>query len=590
MLKISLKYKLLGSLSLLTLLPILTVGIFSYKILLNTLTENTKKKEMSILENQINNFNHVISNFELILNDLVTSESTQGFIQFRHDKESEIYYSDLLLLSSKVDSLMNQRGDAMNMVAFLWNDGELPLVRGNSSGIDLSGDYTNREPFASFLEADASIHWQVIWEEKPVIYAYRIIYESTANENTGVALINFQTAYFEGLLARNMDEGAFSVLLDDEGGLVYKTMEDTKMKMTQESIESVIRENSEKMEGEKGIFYTSILEKEYMVSYGKSDINEWKYLYFNPVSNIDKEIHAVVWMIIMVIILSAMAAFLATLMFYHYLNSPISCLNYAMCRLQEGDMDTRVAIKRRDELGLLGEGFNQMAEKIKQLIYDIEVEQGEKRRAEICFLQAQITPHFLYNTLNGIKSLARMQRTEEAAEMTTSLISLLRLSSSGNELIPLSQELEYVKNYIDIMSFRKNRSFQLESFLEEGTERCIIPKFSLQPFIENSIIHGFCEQEKEEYRIIIRAVWNREDILVCIEDNGKGFEPKEICEKQEEGIRFSHLGIRNVEERIHLYFGKEYGVEIDSAKGKGTRVWLHLPGKEQENLFFDRLN
>lgn len=587
MLKISLKYKLLSSLILLTLLPILIVGIFSYKVLWNTLMENTKKKEMSILENQMNNFNHELHNFELVLNDLVTAETTQGFIQFRHDKESEIYYSDLLLLSSKVNSLMNQRGDAMNMVAFLWNDGELPLVRGNSVGFELSGDYTKREPFAGFLLSDASIHWQVIKGEKTVIYVYRTIYESASNENIGVALINFQTSYFKELLARSMDEGAFSLLLDEKGEIVYETMKGVGIEMEQENVESTIEKNIEKIEGERGIFFTSVLEKEYMVSYAKSDINEWRYLYFNPVSNIDKAIHAVVWMIIVVMVFSAMAAFLAALLLYHYLNSPISSLSHAMRSLQEGNMDTKVIIKRKDELGLLGIGFNQMAEKIKQLICDIEVEQGEKRRVEIRFLQAQITPHFLYNTLNSIKSLARMKRTEEAAEMTTSLISLLRLSSSGNELIPLSQELEYVKNYIDIMSFRKNRSFQLESFLEKGTERCMIPKFSLQPFVENSIIHGFCEQKKEEYRIVIRAVWNHKDVLVYVEDNGKGFDPNEIHERPEEGMRYSHLGIRNVEERIHLYFGKEYGVEIDSSKGKGTMVLLHLPGGEQENFLLN---
>lgn len=584
MLRISLKYKLLGSLILLTLLPILLVGIFSYRVLLNTLTENTRKSEMSILENQMSNFNHAIHNFELVLNDLVTAESTQGFIQFRHDKESEIYYSDLLLLSSKVDSLMSQRGDAMNMVAFLWSDGELPLVRGSSPYIGLSGDYTKKEPFASFLLADASIHWQVIGENNPAVYAYRTIYDSTENANTGVALIHFRTAYFEELLARSMDEGAFSMLLDDTGELVYETgSEPNPLFETQDAKESLIRESIEGMQKETGIFSLSVSGKEYMVSYAKSGINQWQYLYFNPVSNIDRAIHAVVWMILAVITAAAAAAFLFALLLYHYLNAPISRLSRAMEGLQEGDMDTRVIIRRRDELGLLGTGFNQMAEKIKQLICDIEREQGEKRRAEIRFLQAQITPHFLYNTLNGIKSLARMKRTEEAAEMTTSLISLLRLSSSGNELISLSQELAYVENYIEIMSFRKNKSFALETSLEEGTETCMIPKFSLQPFVENSIIHGFCEQRKEAYKIVIRAVHKEEDILVSIEDNGKGFDLEEALQKpEEEGIRFSHLGIKNVEERIRLYFGKQYGVEIESVKGNGTRVFLRLPGKERK--------
>ena len=145
---ISLKYKLSVFLILLTLLPTLTTGIFSYRVLLKSLTDNTRKSEMSILENQMTNFDLAMHNFETILNDLVTSESTQGFLQFRKEKESEIYYSDLLLLTSKLDSLISQRGDSLNMAAFLWNDGDLPLIRGNSGGMNLAGDYTKREPFS----------------------------------------------------------------------------------------------------------------------------------------------------------------------------------------------------------------------------------------------------------------------------------------------------------------------------------------------------------------------------------------------------------------------------------------------------------
>ena len=141
-----------------------------------------------------------------------------------------------------------------------------------------------------------------------------------------------------------------------------------------------------------------------------------------------------------------------------------------MLHMEKGVLGTRVEIRRKDELGQLGDGFNQMSEKILELVQDIEKEQNEKRRAEIRFLQAQITPHFLYNTLNSIKSLARLKRTDDAAEMTTSLISLLRLVNSQDELITLTQEIEYVRNYVSIMAFRRNKKFILECDLEPGTE------------------------------------------------------------------------------------------------------------------------
>ena len=583
--EISLKYKLSFFLILLTLLPTLTAGIFAYRVLVRALTENTQKSEMSILENQMTNFDIAMYNFELILNDLVTSESTQGFLQFRKEKESEIYYSDLLLLTSKLDSLINQHGDSLEMAAFLWNDGDLPLVRGNSSVLNLSGDYTRREPFSHFLQSDASIHWQVFQEQDgPAIYAYRTIYDAAANANIGVALINFLPDYFRELLARTVEQDAFCILLDGQGNIVYTAGVAASDAL---QLQEVIREDEDKkLSGGKGVVPLSLRDRKYMVSFADSKINGWRYLYFNPLTNINKSIHQITWLVLMVTVITAVLSVIAAMVLYHYLNSPITRLSNAMLHMEKGVLGTRVEIRRKDELGQLGDGFNQMSEKILELVQDIEKEQNEKRRAEIRFLQAQITPHFLYNTLNSIKSLARLKRTDDAAEMTTSLISLLRLVNSQDELITLTQEIEYVRNYVSIMAFRRNKKFILECDLEPGTEGCLLPKFSLQPFVENCIIHGFStlEEEGKELKIFIHASI-REELQIELEDNGKGFEPGKIIDKPEEnGIRFSHVGIANVEERIRLYFGNQYGIQIDSAIGNGTRVLLTLPVKEKTEM------
>lgn len=582
--KISLKYKLSFFLILLTLIPTLTAGIFAYRVLVRALTENTQKSEMSILENQMTNFDIAMYNFELILNDLVTSESTQGFLQFRKEKESDIYYSDLLLLTSKLDSLINQHGDSLEMTAFLWNDGDLPLVRGNSSVLNLAGDYTGREPFAYFLQSDASIHWQVFQEQdERAIYAYRTIYDAAANANIGVALINFSPDYFRGLLARTIEQDAFCILLDGQGNIVY-TSGIAVADVLQ--LQEMIQEEEKKLSGGKGVVPLALKDRKYMVSFADSEINGWRYLYFNPLTNINKSIHQITWLVLMVTVVTAILSVIAAMVLYHYLNSPITRLSNAMLHMEKGVLGTRVEIRRKDELGQLGDGFNQMSEKILGLVQDIEKEQNEKRRAEIRFLQAQITPHFLYNTLNSIKSLARLKRTEDAAEMTTSLISLLRLVNSQDELITLTQEIEYVRNYVSIMAFRRNKNFILECDLQPGTEGCLLPKFSLQPFVENCIIHGFSslEEEEKEFIIFIRASV-KEELQVELEDNGKGFDPgKRVDKPKENGIRFSHVGIANVEERIRLYFGNQYGIQIDSAIGKGTRVRLTLPVKENTEM------
>ena len=391
-------------------------------------------------------------------------------------------------------------------------------------------------------------------------------------------MINFLPDYFRELLARTVEQDAFCILLDGQGNIVYTAGVAASDAL---QLQEVIREDEDKkLSGGKGVVPLSLRDRKYMVSFADSKINGWRYLYFNPLTNINKSIHQITWLVLMVTVITAVLSVIAAMVLYHYLNSPITRLSNAMLHMEKGVLGTRVEIRRKDELGQLGDGFNQMSEKILELVQDIEKEQNEKRRAEIRFLQAQITPHFLYNTLNSIKSLARLKRTDDAAEMTTSLISLLRLVNSQDELITLTQEIEYVRNYVSIMAFRRNKKFILECDLEPGTEGC------LQPFVENCIIHGFStlEEEGKELKIFIHASI-REELQIELEDNGKGFEPGKIIDKPEEnGIRFSHVGIANVEERIRLYFGNQYGIQIDSAIGKGTRVLLTLPVKEKTEM------
>lgn len=583
--RISLKYKLSILLILLTLTPMLMAVIFLYRVLTGSLTESAREKEENILKNQMTNFDLAMHNFELVLNDLVTAESTQGFLQFRKEKESESYYSDLLLLTSKVDSLVSQRGDALQMAAFLWNDGDLPLVRGDSSGSDFSGNYTKKEPFRSILEADASIHWEVLGKEgSRGIYAYRTIYDVLTNQNIGAALIRFRIPYFQELLIRSMDEGAGCYLLDGTGKIVYQEGE----RISEMDSERELKELASALYGKRAVEIRKIGQKNYMVSYAESGVNGWEYFYLNPLANVRASIRQMTGIVLIVTAATAVLAVTAAFALFHYLNKPIWMLSQGMRKMEEGDLNIRLRIERRDELGILGDGFNRMAERIRQLIEKIEWEQGEKRRAEIRFLQAQITPHFLYNTLNGIKSLSRLKRSEDAAAMTTSLISLLRLAGSGEEWAALAQECEYVKNYMEIMSYRKKRAFQLSVNLEAGTERYKIPKFSLQPFVENSIIHGADDSLKREFWIRIESGIRGEMLLITISDNGKGFDAKHMHQREcGEGIRFSHIGIENVRERIHLYFGEAYGVEMESSPGNGTVVVISLPKdgwKEEKNL------
>ena len=209
-------------------------------------------------------------------------------------------------------------------------------------------------------------------------------------------------------------------------------------------------------------------------------------------------------------------------------------------------------------------------------------EQEEKRKSELNSLQAQITPHFLYNTLDIIVWMIEENRKEEASQIVTALARLLRISiSKGKNVISLADEFEHVRNYLMIQSMRFKNKFTYEFRVQQGVEELTVIKLIVQPIVENAIYHGM-EGMYGDGEILICAYTQGDDFYISVKDNGMGMKP----EQAEDLLDYSKniqtqtgngLGVRNVHERIQLYFGKQYGVVIHSVVDEGTEVLLHLP-------------
>lgn len=223
-----------------------------------------------------------------------------------------------------------------------------------------------------------------------------------------------------------------------------------------------------------------------------------------------------------------------------------------------------------------------MAVKIRQLMQAIIREQESKRKSELDSLQAQITPHFLYNTLESIVWMIEAGKREEASEMVTSLARLLRISiSKGKNIITLQEELEHVENYLTIQSKRFKNQFTYEIQMEEGIGSLRTIKLIVQPIVENAIYHGMTGMYGDG-EIRIHAYTEGEDLFISVQDNGMGMRPEQAealldYTKEIKTGKGNGLGVRNVQERIQLYFGKEYGMVINSVVDEGTEVLLHLP-------------
>ena len=265
------------------------------------------------------------------------------------------------------------------------------------------------------------------------------------------------------------------------------------------------------------------------------------------------------------------------------IRSPIERLEHFAGMMAGGNLSARVPPTDLSELKNLTEGINVMADQLESLIAQNRQEQENLRKSELRTLQAQINPHFLYNTLDSIAWMCEQGRNAEAVEMVNALARLFRISiSRGHELIPIRSELQHAESYLQIQSHRYKNQFSYSFDVQEERLDYLCNKITLQPIIENAIYHGINGLVDEgEIRISCRA--DGDDILFTVEDNGTGMEPEQVqAILRKERSDHTGIGIKNVNDRLKIYFGPAYGITIDSVPDEGTRVYIRMPKVREE--------
>ena len=238
------------------------------------------------------------------------------------------------------------------------------------------------------------------------------------------------------------------------------------------------------------------------------------------------------------------------------------------------------------EVQNLSVSFEHMVHRIQKLMATVRSEEINLRKTELKALQAQINPHFLYNTLDSISWMCEQGKNAEAVLMVNALARLFRISiSRGHELIPIRSEVQHAQSYLQIQSVRYKDQFSYEFDVEEGCLEYLCNKITLQPIIENAIYHGV-NGLVDEGRIVIRVFSREDDIFFTVEDNGVGMEPEQIEEifrRKPDGK--SGIGIKNVNDRLKIWFGEKYGVTITSVPDEGTCVTVRMPKVREESEY-----
>ncbi|MFI3215140.1 MAG: histidine kinase, partial [Eubacteriales bacterium] len=258
---------------------------------------------------------------------------------------------------------------------------------------------------------------------------------------------------------------------------------------------------------------------------------------------------------------------------------PIKKLSQAMMEIGQGNLDVSCTVETEDEIGILSQSFNQMVEDMKHLIKSEFEQKVMSQGAEMKSLQMQINPHFLYNTLDTINWMARMQGLDDVGDITSSLGELMRYSLSKNEFVSCKEEIENLRNYVSIQDVRYGDKMSVVFELEEGVGYYYIPKLLIQPILENAIVHGV-EEKLEESIITVRIFTKGEELFVIVEDDGVGMDQQAI-----ESLLYDHvqvkqghtsIGVKNVNRRIKMVFGEECGIQIQSVLGAGTKITLRM--------------
>lgn len=262
----------------------------------------------------------------------------------------------------------------------------------------------------------------------------------------------------------------------------------------------------------------------------------------------------------------------------------------AMKQASEGNLEERVPVpygKALDELDIIAKNFNQMCEDMNAYIQKSYLSELEQKNAELCALQSQVNPHFLYNTLEVIRMKAICNGDREVGRMLYSLAVIFRSQIKEQDIISIAKELHYCKKYLELFEYRYHNKFSFEIQCDEKLLERQVIKFVVQPIVENYFVHGI-RLESDDNRLVIRVFQEENDILIHVSDNGKGMTMGEIQRKNQQLNSGSQdkgsIGIQNVHTRMRVAYGEPYGVTLRTNDQSGICVVLRFPGEEKKNV------
>ena len=580
----SIRTSMIVSFATLIIFALLTFLVLSLRYTESTVLENSTEYTSQLI-GQVNNDIDSYINYMENLSFIVANNTDVRDYLFAENLTEQRKNQLQERITALFENVKDTRGDITN-IAVIPQTRE-PLI---NNGVERLNPYVDVKELSWYQEAlkargEAAIsssHVQNAVQEHYdwVVTLSRYISNRVTPEIGGVFFVDLNYNAIQDLCERiSLGNKGYIYILDQSGAIVYHPQ--------QQLIYSGMKQEllSEVMETEESSFLT---EDGKLYTISRSEATGWTVVGVSYVS----ELMAGADSARLVYALMALVLFAAALALAYLLSreitKPIQRLQGSMKEVERGNFDNAaIQVWDDNEIGSLSRSFNIMTEEIQKLMKQSEREQRAKRKYELRVLQSQISPHFLYNTLDSIIWMAEWGKNQEVVTMTSSLARLLRRTiSNEQELVTIAEELDCTEAYLTIQKMRYKDKLEYEIELEDGIGREKIVKLVLQPLVENAIYHGI--KYKEGRGLIQIRVFCQDDCIVLqVEDDGKGMDEETLAHIFEQHIRDTRsngVGVNNVNERIRLFYGAEYGLSFKSEPEKGTTATIRIPlGKDGEN-------
>lgn len=563
------------------LITILSFSFISYQmsssVIIQDYIDNKEQFNTQISSNLTDNIN-TLSQYSL--SSLLLQDDINYVIN--HNYSDSEYFDKFLSLNTYFFSLL-QNTPKVTAVTICDTDGTIVLYKNAANGTNSQNFLGDEDWFHETISLNGRPCFipphtkDYLFSNESFISVGRAL-KASDNSVSGVILFDQpEEEFLKDMKNASLKENESLSLFTSDGNLIYSNLE--LASDVTEYIQDKIAD------GQTGIWdYRSNGEKLMIIlsrmDYDLTVASVIPYSTLNQQSNFIWQINFVLSLIVL------LTAFFLFVIVSHFLDKPIQKLHTAIKEVKGGDFSTQVNIPGTHEIAQIGNAFNDMVININELIQQKYEMNLLRKQAELTLLQNQINPHFLYNTLASIMNVSERGEREKTSLMIQNLSDIFRYNlSKGDPIVKLQDELQQIRRYLELQEARYAGRYQVIYDVSPEVLQCRIPRFTLQPVVENAIYHGL-EQISKPGEIVIIARKFENVLNIYISDNGNGIPPSQLSEMNAllsdwndttSTVESARVGIYNVNARIKLYFGREYGIKITSRAGNGTTVKLTVP-------------